>query len=287
MRHAQPGASPSQAAVRQEIILCADDFGLSREINEGIIGLAEAGRLSAVSCLSRAEFFGQQVGKLAGLSLDRGLHLNLTEPLPDKAFCQPLPHLICNAWTRRLPIGLVADEIDRQLDAFEAACGAPPDYIDGHQHVHQFPMIRESLIALLQRRYPACRPWIRCTLPARFRPGLTWRSQFKAQAIGGLGARRLKALAEAAGYATNARLLGVYGLAGGEQAYARLLAGWLACAAGGDLLMCHPAAAVTPGDPLGEQRWAEYRALADDRLPSLLARHRLLIGRPLNSRQLA
>ncbi|HMW79710.1 MAG TPA: ChbG/HpnK family deacetylase [Accumulibacter sp.] len=277
--------SPPVVVAHQQIILCADDFGLSREVNDGIIRLAESGRLSAVSCLTTAEFFEQQAGKLADLPIDRGLHLNLTEPLAGNAFCQPLTRLIRNAWTRRLAVGLLAREVDRQLDAFEAACGAPPDYIDGHQHVHQFPTIRECLIARLQRRYPGYRPWLRCTRPARLHPEMDWPSQLKAHVIGKLGARRLKVLADAAGYATNTRLLGVYGLAGGEQRYARLLAGWLACAAGGDLLMCHPAAAATHGDPLGEQRWAEYRALADDRLPSMLARHRLAIGRPLCPRQ--
>lgn len=281
MMPAQRGSDPAGAARQQEIILCADDFGLSRQINDGIIRLAEAGRLSAVSCMTRTDCFRQEAGKLADLPLERGLHLNLTEPLTGNAFCQPLLRLICSAWTRRLPVALVADEVERQLDSFEAVYGSPPNYVDGHQHVHQFPLIRECLLAVLQRRYAGHRPWIRSTLPAKPEGATDWSSQLKARFIGSLGARRLQSLAAAAGYATNGRLLGVYELAGGEQRYAQLLDHWLACAKTGDLLMCHPASAAEPGDPLGEQRWAEYRVLADHRLPAMLARYRLVVGRPM------
>lgn len=281
----QRGCDPNSEAAPQTIVFCADDFGLSRQINDGIIRLAEAGRLSAVSCMTRAAFFRHEAGKLADLPVDRGLHLNLTERLAGTGFHQPLHRLIGGAWARRLPVALVADEVERQLDAFEAACGSPPDYVDGHQHVHQFPLIRDCLIAALQRRYGPHRPWVRSTWPAQPVVPIDWASALKARLIGYLGARLLRELARGAGYAMNTRLLGVYGLAGGERRYARLLNAWLACAATGDLLMCHPASSAEPGDPLGEQRWAEYRVLSDHRLPAMLARYRLLVGRPVSGWQ--
>ena len=45
-------------------------------------------------------------------------------------------------------------EIERQLDTFEKHLGFPPDHIDGHEHVHVLPGIRQSLFEVVSRRYP-------------------------------------------------------------------------------------------------------------------------------------
>ncbi len=49
----------------------------------------------------------------------------------------------------------------RQLDLFEAALGYPPDHIDGHQHVHALPVVRQALIDVVARRYPVTPPMLR------------------------------------------------------------------------------------------------------------------------------
>ena len=59
----------------------------------------------------------------------------------------------------RLPRDEVAAEIERQLDAFEAAWGSGPDFVDGHQHVHVLPGVRGPLLRALTRR--GGRPWLR------------------------------------------------------------------------------------------------------------------------------
>ena len=37
----------------------------------------------------------------------------------------------------------------------------PPDFVDGHHHVHVLPVIREALIDVLRRRFPQGGPLIR------------------------------------------------------------------------------------------------------------------------------
>jgi predicted glycoside hydrolase/deacetylase ChbG (UPF0249 family) len=55
----------------------------------------------------------------------------------------------------------VRAEIDRQLDAFEAAFGVPPDFVDGHQHVHVLPVVRPMLLQALKARGLQGRLWLR------------------------------------------------------------------------------------------------------------------------------
>ncbi len=44
----------------------------------------------------------------------------------------------------------LAAEIATQLEAFVVRFGQPPDFIDGHQHVHLFPQVREALLDVVK-----------------------------------------------------------------------------------------------------------------------------------------
>lgn len=246
----------------QQVTMCADDFGMSEAVNDGILQLAHEGKLQATSCLVQGPVFGRHAARLQQTRLQCGLHLNFTEPFPSAGIVLPLRRLVLASWARQLPAAAVHREIVQQLDVFEGSLGRMPDYIDGHQHVHQFPVIREALLDELVRRYPSGkRPWLRSTLPPRL-TRLPQTTRFKAAAIAGLGGRRLVRLAQQAGFITNRRFLGVYDFAGGERTYAALLRQWLQTAQPGDLIMCHPAARVDSHDAMGEQRHAEFTVLA-------------------------
>ena len=53
------------------------------------------------------------------------------------------------------PQRLLAAEIATQLKAFVTQFGQPPDFIDGHQHVHLFPQVREALLDVVKERRAA------------------------------------------------------------------------------------------------------------------------------------
>ncbi len=258
------------------ILICADDFGLSPGINSGIIKLAGQGRLSAASCMSRGRFFARDAQTLAPLPIQTGLHLNLTESLEGGEFYQPLPQLLRNSYLRKLNVKIIRHAIEYQLDAFETGLSRMPDYVDGHQHVHQFPVIRECLIEVLRRRYPEHRPWLRSTLPGTL-SALPLKQQFKAWLIGFLGVYALTKQAQRAGFSMNHHLFGVYDFQGGEAMFLKFMSAWLAAATSNDLLMCHPATAADPADVLGPQRVAEYAVLSGNALPPLLERHGLTL----------
>lgn len=262
----------------RRIVICGDDFGMNPAVDAAILHLAGMGRMSAVSCLSLGPSFAASAVALRGHDADVGLHLNLTESLGDLP-AMPLPVLIARACARRLDPAAIDRAVHRQLDAFELACGRAPDYVDGHQHVHQLPVVLPRLLHALRRRYGARRPWLRCTLP-RLPRGMAPADAFKARVIGALGGHALCRAAREDGWRTNARLLGVYGLRGGARHYDALLRRWLAAAHEGDLLMCHPAVATpSRNDALERQRAAEFAVLSGDGLAEALLRHGLAVRR--------
>ncbi|WP_179284192.1 ChbG/HpnK family deacetylase [Bordetella genomosp. 10] len=253
---------------------------MNAAIDEGILALARKRRLSAVSCMTHAPAFQQDARSLGELDVDAGVHLNFTEALGQPGLYLPLPQLIARSYARTLDVPRVARQIERQLDAFEAAMGRRPDFVDGHQHVHQLPQIREALLQTIARRYGAQAPWVRCSAPGR-QAGLPAALRWKARVIGALGAYGFGRAAAAAGLRSNRRLLGVYDFQGGSAAYAALLPLWLENMQDGDLLMCHPAMPY-PGDTdMAAQRGAEFQVLNDAGFAEVLLREGLRVARQL------
>ena len=261
------------------ILVCADDFGLHPAVDQAVLLLAAKGRLSGASCLVDGVSFQEAGPGLDASGVLCGLHLNFTERLREAGPCMPLASLIRATWLRRLDRSSVEQEIARQLDRYEHVMGRAPDYIDGHQHVHQFPVIREALLDILDQRYSSrgVRPWIRSTVAGR-QKGTPLAPRMKSQLISLLGARKLRRLAKACGYGVNRGFLGVYGFGGGEYAYAALLRSWLTRAEAGTVIMCHPALRAVPGDPLGDQRRAEFHVWARDETGQWLSESGLVIA---------
>jgi chitin disaccharide deacetylase len=146
----------------RNVVLCADDFGLSDGVSRGIVELAEIGRLSATGAMTNMPGCRRMASALRPLKgrIGIGLHLNLTtgSPLgamprlaPSGAF-PPLKELLAGALRRKLPAYEIREEIARQLDAFTGMHGEPPAFVDGHQHVHVLPVIRQALLQVLKER---------------------------------------------------------------------------------------------------------------------------------------
>ncbi|MBM3407124.1 MAG: ChbG/HpnK family deacetylase [Betaproteobacteria bacterium] len=259
----------------RRICLTADDFGLHAGVDTAIRELVEARRLQAFGCMVGGRSWRNQITWLRALhkgDADIGLHLDLTEfPLAHPP--QGLGRLLAQAYSGQLDERSVRTELRRQLDTFEHALGHAPDYLDGHQHVHQLPCVRDQLMEELGSRYtPGERPWLRCTVPSR---GLPMRLRFKAGVIAMLGGRKLRRLATGQGYAMNSALLGVYGFDQPASGYQRLLGHWLSAAPDQALLMCHPATLADSSDPIAQARLAEYQVLASPVFLDLLALNRI------------
>ncbi|GAA3999285.1 ChbG/HpnK family deacetylase [Comamonas faecalis] len=251
------------------LVLCADDYAQDALIDDAVLHLARAGRLSATSCMTTSPRWREAVAQLLPLrpALQLGLHFNLTESHGGHYPAHSLHQVLARAYTGRLGAAQMRPLWRAQLDAFEDAVGSAPDFIDGHQHVHQLPGVRHALLAELQARYRADQmPWLRSTVPA----GSLWRDT-KAAVIALLGGRAATRQWRRAGLQTNHGFAGVYGFdAPTLSAYAVHMRAWLAQLQDGGLLMCHPATAPVLQDAIGIQRPVEYAYLMSDAFGALL-----------------
>lgn len=258
------------------LILCADDYALHPLVDAAVEQLTLAGRLSATSCMTTSPLWREAAPRLQALRprLSVGLHFNLTEAHGGAVPAQALGAALRSAYTRQWTPAALRTQWQQQLDAFEQALGTPPDFIDGHQHVHQLPVARDALLAELQARYSAAdMPWVRSTAPA----GSLWRSP-KAAVIALLGGWRTTQRLRAAQVPMNHGFGGVYGFDAPDAAtYGAQMAQWLPQMAPYSLVMCHPATGVVQGDAIGAQRPVEFGYLMSDDFGALLAQHGVAI----------
>lgn len=261
----------------QPVIVCADDYGLAPGVSEVIASLIAAGRLSATSCMSACAAWRSHAGLLRETvtrhPADVGLHLTLTGQHSLLPLSRLAPHgrlpppgrLLALALARRLHADEIRGEVRAQLDAFEDVWGAPPDYVDGHQHVHLFPGVRECLVAELLRRYGAGRVYLRnCVEPLEhcLARRVAW---FKAAFIGQLG-QGLAQLAGRHGLALNHGFSGFYDFSP-RHSYRRLMQGFLAHRGPLHMVHVHPGkvdADLVALDELTVQRELEFAYLAGD-----------------------
>ena len=209
------------------MILCADDYGLSHDIDRAILDLCRLGRLTAVSCMVALERCNAQLLQellVFEKKVDVGLHLCLTdENLPLSSShgphgttpARPFPSfgvLLRRALQGKVRRSEVKLEVSRQYDLFREKCGSAPSFVDGHLHVHQLPGVRDGLLDFVLSLPTASRPYIRNTrMPVRELRGggLPW---LKTSLIGAFGNRMFKQLQQV-GLATNEGFAGIYDFA--------------------------------------------------------------------------
>jgi chitin disaccharide deacetylase len=281
LHHANNSTDKSNPQGIKGIALCVDDFGLHEGVNEAALSLAKNSRISAIGCMVGAPTWRQSHGALSSIDrqrVDVGLHLDFIEyPLNLKSR-HSLRAVIAKSYTGALNAASVREEIAAQLNAFEKAMGAPPDFIDGHQHVHQLPVIRTQLLAELELRYATARPWLRNTRGSK--PSLSlsegiegFMHWFKPQVIQALGAAALMSNAAKLGYARNKSFGGIYNFSTDPNRYPRLMASWLKIAQPGELLMCHPSAPsahAASSDVIYAARQIEFAFLGSAQFTDLL-----------------
>lgn len=279
--HTQHGA--------RRLAVCADDYGMAPGVSTAIRALVTAGRITAASCMT---IFPDWVGEAARLrdaggEADIGLHLVLSDltplgPMPRLAPAgrlPALPRLIGLALGRRLDRDEMAGEIARQLDAFEAAMGRPPAFVDGHRHVHVLPGIREAVLALFSGRLDPARTWLRvCTSPAA---ELVRRGGAVPHAllIDGLS-RPLGRMVARHGLTANDDFRGVTTFS--PRGVAHEFERWITGPGHRPLMMCHPGHVddVLRGrDAVHARREAEFAYLAGPRWPEALAQRGVSLTR--------
>jgi predicted glycoside hydrolase/deacetylase ChbG (UPF0249 family) len=270
---------------RRRIWLCADDYGISTAVNVAIRDLGVRRRLNATSVMvvapsfHRSEAHALDVLNTGMARVAIGLHLTLTAPFrPLSATYRPvgegsflsLPVTLARAFLHRLSHAALVAEIAAQLRMFVHTFGRPPDFIDGHQHVHLFPQIREALLEVAKTNAPGA--WLRQC--GRVPPRSFSFGDRKAWLLDHLS-HDFRQRADALGLRTNPAFAGAYGFRA-DADFSALFAGFLDRLPDGGLIMCHPGfvdADLQRLDPLTTLREREYAFLAGKAFPELLASH--------------
>jgi predicted glycoside hydrolase/deacetylase ChbG (UPF0249 family) len=264
------------------IWLCADDYGISPAVSKAIRELIERGRLNATSVMAVAPTLDRdEAAALTALGKDGrrlaiGLHVTLTgrfKPMtPDyrpvrRGNFVSLAEMMVRGSLRLLNRDRLAAEIGAQLKAFMDLFGRAPDFVDGHQHSHLFPQVRDAFLHVVKQQAPQA--WVRQCGRAAGVP----RSDYKADILDALS-RRFRRLAAQCGVRTNPAFAGTYDFnATPTPDFAKLFSGFLKNLPPKSVVMCHPGfvdAELERLDPLTSLREREFAYLAGDTFPAVL-----------------
>jgi predicted glycoside hydrolase/deacetylase ChbG (UPF0249 family) len=268
----------------RRIWLCADDYGISASVDAAIRDLVVRGRINATSVMvvapsfDRAQAHALDTLNAGGRRVAIGLHVTLTapyrplsngfKPLRDGVF-HSLDATLIRACLHGLTSAALVAEVAGQLRAFVDHFGRAPDFIDGHQHVHLFPQVRDTVLEVARRDAPNA--WVRQCGRA---PPLAYGIGDRKGLLLDLLSRGFRRRAVAMGVRTNPAFAGTYDY--GERAnFAAMFPRFLERMPDGGLIMCHPGfvdAELQRLDPLTTLREQEYAYLIDDGVPDLLAR---------------
>jgi predicted glycoside hydrolase/deacetylase ChbG (UPF0249 family) len=136
----------------KKLVVNADDFGFTRDVNQGIIEAHRDGILTATTLMATGDAFGDAV-RLAreNPSLDVGCHLVLVG-LP--GLPQSIPDLV-----RSVALGKIRvyEELASQVRRIQEA-GLTPTHLDTHKHTHLLPPVLDA-VARISEAFAI--PWVR------------------------------------------------------------------------------------------------------------------------------
>ena len=223
----------------RRLVVNADDFGISRGVNRGIVEAHERGIVTSASVMVRRPA-AAEAARYARESARLGIGLHLE--LGDWAYGE-------SGWyaTREIvdlkDASAVRTEVEAQLAAFCELVGRGPTHVDSHQHVHRSEPVAAAAQAVAQR----------LDVPLRHEtPGIRYCGEFYGQTATGdplpdlVTVDALVALVEA-------------------------------LPAGVTELACHPGYGDDLDSPYRTEREVELRALCDPRVRHAIAAHGVVL----------
>jgi hopanoid biosynthesis associated protein HpnK len=276
----------------RQLIVNADDFGLTEQVSRGILDAHREGIVTSTTLMANGGAFDTAVSVAhSEYDLGIGVHLNLTEGTPvspasniptlvDRQGRLHLsPHRLAQGIvTRQVSLAEVETELRQQIRKVLGA-GILPTHLDGHKHVHVMPGVSDIVVRLAQEFLI---PSIRCPnemmpkMPRLLRLGNSKSAAAKQYLVGrsvAVFARRFKEKLAKAGLLSPAHF---YGLSQTGFLDALEVLGILRGLPDGvSELMCHPgyldADLANTGTRLLVQREIELRGLTARQVRDLVA----------------
>lgn len=134
--------------------IIADDFGLHKSVNDGIIFLLKEGKINGASLMTSGEAFEDAIQRSIDIpNSNIGIHLNFVE---EKSLISgklmPKNHRI---FFVKYLLGLVSAEYIREETEAQIRkliqAGIKPSFINGNQHLHLLPEIMNIVINLAKK----------------------------------------------------------------------------------------------------------------------------------------
>ena len=217
----------------RELIVNADDLGLSEGVNRGIAEAHVRGVVTSASLMVR----GVQAPAAAALALTHprlgvGLHVDLGE----WRYAGGTWHAAYEVVASDDPAAVDA-EVAAQLERFERLLGRQPTHIDGHQHVQRDEPVRASVLRHAERLGVVVRD---CTPAVRYEGGFYGQAGRGEPWLEGISVASLCALVRALPFGVTE-------------------------------LGCHPALDDRSGSSYSDERTVETATLCDARVRDALA----------------
>jgi chitin disaccharide deacetylase len=144
------------------LITNADDFGFTRDVNEGIVHAHRQGILTATTLMATGAAFDHAVGLAReNPALDVGVHLVL---VGSEGYPATVARLVASLGRIR-----IYDELARQIGKVVDA-GIRPTHLDTHKHTHLLPPVLAA-VARLAEEFKI--PWVRRPLASPLQGVLT------------------------------------------------------------------------------------------------------------------
>lgn len=219
--------------MNRRLIVNADDFGFTRDVNAGIVHAHRHGILTATTLMPNGDAFDDAVALARdNPSLDVGIHLVFVQGRSVFDAARELPptlgQLIKALARGRLPVYKEASAQIRRL----RRAGIHPTHLDTHKHTHLLPPVLDA-VAQAARDFGI--PWVRRPFDSGIAPGAALLKSATAVGMRVLRPRFTSALRElrATDHFTGFQLTGTLN-------EARLIETLKALPDGLTELMCHP-----------------------------------------------
>jgi len=272
----------------KQAIVNADDFGLTTEINQGIIRAFKEGIVTSTSLSANGVAFLEAVAFIKTTPpLDVGIHLTLVEERPVLP-PQTIPSLVDNTgrFRKKAQIFFVdylkgkisMQEVKREFHAQAKKIldqGISITHIDSHQHIHILPKIADITIELAEEygikfiRYPKEDMEFRNILSVRKIKRLV--QQMAVNFFCFYSRNRLK------NYSLD-HFFGFYD--GGHLDKEKFINIFRKMGRGTSELMCHPGLGENPNTPSGYADWdyawgEELNSLLDEEIKEVISRENI------------
>lgn len=165
----------------------ADDFGYTRDVNEGIIHAHRQGILTATTLMATGTEFDHAAALAReNRSLDVGVHLVL---VGSAGFPPTVAQLIQQIARRRIHL---YDELAAQVRKVQSA-GIRPTHLDTHKHTHLLPPVLNA-VARISAEFQI--PWVRRPFDLPLHAGgVPWKRRMVSKTLGFARARFHRVLA--------------------------------------------------------------------------------------------